>query len=268
MSGWRIGLLLALGAVSAASGAAPTDLSKIDRTIKKEPVYRSKKPLYCRVAFGREAKTRVWLVLDGEVLYADRDGDGDLTGPGKQFKASKQGSGLVFEVGKVADGKHTHTELSVNVVPAATLAYSLGEQPGYRELMKADPAARVFRVEACVVVPGQKGNEEGGRVKMVAGPIDAAGLLQFGDRPARAPVIHFGGPWQMALYTRQSLPRGRAQDLVLGFGTPGQGRGTFCWCGYEGLVPEAVDPVVEITFAPKKAGAKPVRARWALAQRC
>src|SRR5262245_9126686 len=57
------------------------DLSKVDRTIGKEPAYESQsKPKYCLVVFGPEAKTRIWLVLDGDVLYADRNGDGDLTG--------------------------------------------------------------------------------------------------------------------------------------------------------------------------------------------
>src|SRR5262245_7872130 len=57
------------------------DLSKIDRKIGKEPAYESQsKPKYCLVVFGPEAKTRVWLVLDGDVLYVDRNGDGDLTG--------------------------------------------------------------------------------------------------------------------------------------------------------------------------------------------
>src|SRR5262245_16890818 len=37
------------------------DLTKINRTIGKEPPYESK-PKYCLVVFGPEAKTRVWLV--------------------------------------------------------------------------------------------------------------------------------------------------------------------------------------------------------------
>jgi hypothetical protein len=44
--------------------ALAADLSKIDRTIKKEPKYKGK-PKYCLLVFGPEAKTRIWLVLDG-----------------------------------------------------------------------------------------------------------------------------------------------------------------------------------------------------------
>src|SRR5438046_8811381 len=71
--------VIALFAVHFPVSAA--DLSKIDRKIGNEPVYESQsKPKYCLVVFGPEAKTRVWLVLDGDVLYVDRNGDCDLTG--------------------------------------------------------------------------------------------------------------------------------------------------------------------------------------------
>src|SRR5262249_8147594 len=60
------------------------DLTKIERTIAKEPAYKSK-PKYCLLVFGPEAKTRVWLVLDGDTLYVDRNGNGDLTETGERF---------------------------------------------------------------------------------------------------------------------------------------------------------------------------------------
>src|SRR6516225_8420792 len=62
-------------------GAA--DLSRIDRSLKKEPAYKFK-PKYCLLVLGPKAETRIWLVLDGEVLYVDRNGNGDLTEPGKR----------------------------------------------------------------------------------------------------------------------------------------------------------------------------------------
>src|SRR5262245_16708877 len=58
--------------------AEATDLTKIDRTIAKEPTYKTK-PKYGLLVFGPEAKAHVWLVLDGDVLYVDKNGNGDLT---------------------------------------------------------------------------------------------------------------------------------------------------------------------------------------------
>src|SRR4051812_37728522 len=70
------------------------DLSKIDRTIRKEPAYTAKQPLYGLAAFGPKAESRVWMVLDKsrpdadryDVLHIDLNADGDLTGAGERFK--------------------------------------------------------------------------------------------------------------------------------------------------------------------------------------
>src|SRR5438067_1165710 len=63
--------------------ASAADLSKIDRSITREPAYKGK-PKYCLLVFGPEAKTKVWLVLDGDTLYVDRNGNGDLTENGER----------------------------------------------------------------------------------------------------------------------------------------------------------------------------------------
>ena len=59
-----------------AASAAAVDLTQIDRSIGKEPAYRSKDPQFCLLVFGLEAKTRVWIVVDGDVLWIDRNGNG------------------------------------------------------------------------------------------------------------------------------------------------------------------------------------------------
>jgi len=64
------------------------DLTMIDRSIAKEPAYKSK-PKYCLLVFGQEAKHRVWVVLDGDVVYIDRNGNGDLTEEGERLEANR-----------------------------------------------------------------------------------------------------------------------------------------------------------------------------------
>jgi hypothetical protein len=66
------------------------DLTQIDRRIAKEPAYKSK-PKYCLLVLGPEAKTRVWLVQDGNILYVYRNGNGDLTEPGEKVAAESVG---------------------------------------------------------------------------------------------------------------------------------------------------------------------------------
>ncbi len=113
----RAALLLA--ATWLAAGSAFADTPKIDRSIGKQPVYQTKTPKYCLLAFGAEGKDRVWLVLDGDMLYVDRNGDGDLTKPGNKIAAEKrQGGdsevdGYSFNVGEVTVGGRTHKGLAV-----------------------------------------------------------------------------------------------------------------------------------------------------------
>src|SRR5262249_28513553 len=115
-----------IGLVLAASPLAAADLTKIDRKIGKEPVYQSK-PKYCLLVFGPEAKTRVWVVLDGQTLYVDRNGDGDLTESGervvvKKEAAAQPGEGVTFEAGEIQEGTLRHKNLQVSVVPLTALA--------------------------------------------------------------------------------------------------------------------------------------------------
>src|SRR5687767_13811826 len=79
-------VLVSLAFAGGAASAAPPDLTGIRRAVDKEPAYESKAPRYCLLAIGPEAGFRVWLVLDGELLYVDRNGNGDLTEEGERLK--------------------------------------------------------------------------------------------------------------------------------------------------------------------------------------
>ena len=80
-------LLPALAALAWWPTPPPTvDLAKIDRTIRHEPAYRSKAPRYCLLVFGPEARTRVWLVLDGDTVYLDRNGNGQWQEDNRQYE--------------------------------------------------------------------------------------------------------------------------------------------------------------------------------------
>src|SRR5262245_10293388 len=93
------------------------DLTRIERTLRSEPAYQSKNPKYALLVFGLEAKFRVWLVLDGDVMYVDRTGTGDLT-DGKRLNIpmfTERGGWKTFQVDapSQADGK---TKQSVMVL--------------------------------------------------------------------------------------------------------------------------------------------------------
>jgi hypothetical protein len=274
--------------------AAPTwaaDLTKIDRTLRKEPAYRSKSPKYCLLVFGPKAETRVWLVLDlvsepwetdgsKNALYIDRNGNGDLTEPGERvactmqkrehwFSFSRKPSYTYdpcFEAGAVVerDGKTRHTGLTVEV-------------GSYVQLYR--PVSLSLTVE--------------GRGKQSAG----GPQLRFADRPEDAPVIHFNGPLMMRVsmeggalsvpisyddnpakrrrfyeqnpphWGQKKLTRGRDSELYAQVGTPGVGLGTFVTLS-AGAPPADVHPVAEITFPSADPKRPPITRRVVLKGRC
>jgi len=100
--------------------ARAEDLAKIEREIDKEPAYQTKSPKYCLLVFGLDAKSRAWLVQDGDTLYVDRNGNGDLTEAGKSVKIKQNtDSYRAFEAGEIKIDSLTHTGLSVTQMKAS-----------------------------------------------------------------------------------------------------------------------------------------------------
>jgi hypothetical protein len=269
-----VALLLAAGCLSA--GPADGGPPKVDRHIGKEPTYKTKVPKYGLLVFGREGRDRVWLVLDGDTLYVDRNGDGDLTGPGEKVAAEKRPGrdpaedGYTFQVGDVTVGGRSHKGLIVYFTPLKRYADgALGKRPDVKAVLARDAQAMVASVHVDVEVPGMKGGGLGGRLSFSAGPYDLAGLLQFADTPAAAPAIRPDGPLQVTFYGElPSLRVGRGAELVLVVGTPGVGPGTFAMLDYDNTIPADVKPVAAVSLPPAKAGAPPLKDKWVIQGRC
>ncbi len=219
-----------------AVGAWAADLTKIDRTIAKEPAYKSQ-PKYCLLVLGPEAKTRVWLVQDGDVLYVDRNGDGNLTEKGEAIKGRKEREDLTsFEIGEITepDGKTRYTQVR------------LAMQQDRADYLSA-------RINGKVVQFVQ--------------------LFQLADRPQDAPILHFNGPLTMDFDGIGALIDGKRDVQVYArVGTPGVGKAllgrpvftsTDCTA-----VPEGLHPVAEIEFPNKQPGGEPIRAKVTLSKRC
>ena len=211
-----ISTLLVVGNTAVTTWRA--DLTKIDRTIAKEPAYKSK-PKYCLLVFGPEAKTRVWLVLDGDTLYVDRNGNGDLTEKGERFVLAldeydrKRGE-RVWKVGDIA---------------------ASGDKVRYTGLQVSDISEDAKHVTGLAAGHGVAVNVPVGKDRV---PQCAGGFiyplhgfhLQFAARPADAPIVHFGGPLRMILLQPQRLTAGMKvgveYELEARVGTPGLGKDT------------------------------------------
>jgi hypothetical protein len=258
-------LAISLASVPWPTPAAAADLAKIDRTIKKEPAYKGK-PRYCLLAFGPEAKAWVWLVLDGDVLYVDRDGDGDLTGPGERVvlhKTYPSGTPSLyteqrqFLAGDLTAGGRKYTSLDVtHCVPNPAFVPTAADDKQSKELLDKHPGVAVVIVAVKI----------DGRVRQLAAPA-------FGKSPKEAPVIHFGGPLTMGFHPKwfygwPVFARGKVNStLTVVVGTPGVGEGSFALLSFDD-VPKAAHPIAEIVFPGRTSAAPPVRLRVPLTRRC
>jgi hypothetical protein len=253
--------------------AAPTshlwaaDLSKIERAITKEPAYKSKEPLYCLLVFGPEAKTRVWVVLDGTDLYVDTNGDTDLTAPNERFP--NDGKDVKpFEFSDAAgQDRYLVRRIEVSRVPEFGVILEIQVDINGKYRQWSTPVR---------FVPGEHKDKP-------------HGMPLLATQPGRAPVCHFHGPLTLRLnrvygVCQQKLIAGeKSGELFVSLGTFDPAHGCLVtvrtnWRERVGdkivdrLFPYDVDPIVhpvaEIEFPSKAPGGETIRERYQLSQRC
>jgi hypothetical protein len=264
--------MLLTGMSLAAADPPSSDLAKIERRIGQEPSYEGK-PGYLLLVFGPEAKHKVWLVRDGQTLYVDRHGTGDLRQPECRVTAEADNyDETIFRAGDLTLGAQRYTDLRVAVSSAKRYVGSgLGEMPMFKEFLAAQPEGKLFTVS--VEVPFQKpfpdlrDQSPTKGTRHYANQYDVTGILQFVARPEDAAIIHFGGPWRFTPDGQQRLVRGRNEDLSLRLGTPGLGPGTFACICYDHLIPDSAKPRLDIEY-PAQPGENPLARRYLLEDRC
>ncbi len=246
------------------------DLASIDRSIANEPTYKSQNVRYGLLVFGPDAKTRVWLVHDGDTLYVDRNANGDLTDEGEKFlpilgPSTNAATGdFYFRAGDISEGTLLHRGLEIT---ASRLGNLPELEPRMKEVLARDPEAGYFSVALDMEMPGWKGDGLDGRVVQFASH-DEASFLCFARSAEEAPVVHFRGPLQIVPDSRQQLRPARERYLYLALGAPGLGTGSTAYIAYEGVVPETAFPIAEITYARTSADDPPLRERYELKHRC
>jgi hypothetical protein len=227
---------LATLAVSTATLVA-ADSTKIDRHIAKEPVYQSKSPKYCLLVFGAEAKTRVWLVLDGDTLYLDRNANGDLTEENERIKRN----GREFEAGEITEiagkAKYAHLRLKQLDLPEKELQ------------------------GLCMIS------------LEVRDKLRQYGLVRFADRPEVAPVLHFDGLLTISLTDpdKQVLGRGDTGSQInawIGTPSPATQKGATVYLDHSQGVPSDIHPIATIEFPNQDPKGRPITLTVVLNQRC
>jgi hypothetical protein len=255
----RLRLIGLWGLVLVAAPARAVDYAKIDRSLAKEPAYQNApaeellrlfrrlppdRPKYALLLFGQEAKLRVWAVLHGDGLYLDRNGDGDLTGPGKHF--AKVADCKNVEIAD-PDGKTRYLITGISM-------FQEGNPPQPHLMVNVDIKGPLTYRQYCDLEPR--------------------------DKPQKAAIAHFNGPLVAGPVTINwkvppslGLATGdKPTDLRAVVGTMSAAHG--CWVvvyshnGDQSAFPKGVCPEVKVEFAPKTAGSLPVKKRYQLDQFC
>jgi hypothetical protein len=257
-------LLVGLGVLTATGPAPAADLSKVDRGIGREPAYQSKAPQYGLLVFGPKAESRVWLVVDGDVLYIDRNGNGNLTEPGEWVRCPNvEGVGpnarRWFDVGDI-------TPRGGKKYPRLVVSHQTFPEKGKTG------------IHYCRV--------------WVEGLSCQHAAARLAGRRSEAPILVFGGPLAMLPGAAHPVITDgfiRGEECEVGARVGSAGRGTslrdgqgvvttlFCepFPKLKGVppispksIPGDVHPVADIEFPNKDPGGKPIRLRVPLTRRC
>ncbi len=231
-----------------AGPAMAFDFGQLDRRIAKESTYQTRS-LYGLALIGPDATTRVWMVLDGERLYVDKNANGDLTddGPPAELAAKNTDPASFPSTDVSADGGRTVYKFEV----------TLWNRSSFRR--GAAPDAEPFNQSVHVTFPD-------GRYYGAWG--DHLKPLVFAAQPQGAPALHFGGSLRMGFEVRRPLERvAGGFKLSACVGTPGSCPGAWVHLLYR-TIPKDVHPKAVLEFPPADPGGAPVRVEFVLGQRC
>ncbi|VTR93160.1 unnamed protein product [Gemmata massiliana] len=245
--------LVALGCALVVGGeVTAVDYDKVERRLTKEPVYQTKKPRYALLLFGKDAKLPVWVVLDGETVFVDRNGDGDLTGEGEKF--AKEAECKAIEI-KDPDGKTRYTIDRIQTDHSFYTAKVRQEREG-----KGVPPGLMAYVS----------------IKGAAEYQQYCDIVEMRDSPKEAMLAHFHGPLTIAPMTiNWKLPASTAlrkgknpPEFIANIGTMSEKHG--CWvvvrtCDEkECAFPAGVRPMAEVEFPAATPEGAPIKKTYTL----
>jgi len=242
-----LGLILLVILVAAAadkSTATKTNsvLAAVERKIVKEPNYTST-PRYALMVLGTTAEAKIWMVEDGDVLYVDKNGNGDLTDDGPPIPQSKirtfqSDKGMCRDCEYVLD--QFQPQDGLRQADFCLRRWNYGDKEDYGLSLTLD-----------------------GKIPMYAGWFGTF----WADSPEKVPLVHFGGPLKPTVLRAQRFVLGSTLPrLSITFLNPGSAKGATSYLSIEAL-PEKTVPEVRIDW-PVKKGDAPVRTYELLTSRC
>lgn len=256
---WSLAVFVALWTTTAQSA----DLKGLDRKISKEPEYQSR-PHYVLLVFGPKAEQQAWLVLDDEVLYIDRNGDGDLTEPDERVPLDVEATKKI----NVAPG----TYKGMNVFQVGTVA---GVRLEFRHWVRNREFVPKDDFYKKILKERDENNWENGTLRRTAKDgMHAQNPVLLCRRPEDAQISHLNGPLTLQLRRgeRQKLERDGENVFDVSIGTPGLPTRNSPYPVFSPLttseVPADVHPVARFEFPNKTPGKPPIKLKVILNERC
>jgi hypothetical protein len=251
--------LLAFGQTTVeTSPFVPVEFATVERRIQKEPKYVGS-PGYGLLILDPSAKVLAWAAFDKsnpelpyfDVLYFDRNANGDLTEAGERFPGENEGASeggdplLRFHVGafSVPGTSITHTDLEF-------VTFTRAGKKGFGFNLKWEGKAII----SC------------GHDQLGSGPTG------FGTSVQNAPIVRPTtlGPLSFALYGESSgrveLRIGQEQLIKVMIGTLGSAPDTFCALSQDFLI-AGKDKLLATLMATDRAGDM-ARVRTTITGRC
>ena len=171
-----------------------------------------------------EPRAKVWLVLDGNTLYVDRDGDGDLTGAGQERPAGQgvPDQGRPLRPAAQLLGRRPHGSGGRKY----TALTSLTASPTPTSCRSRPTTSRPSSCSTGTPAPPSRSSPSRSMAASARSP------RRRSESPKDAPVLHFGGaaddglPPEVVLRLA-GLRHGKAGGmLTVVIGTPGVGEGS------------------------------------------
>ena len=196
------------------------------------------------LVLGDRASYRVWFVVDGDALFVDRNGNGDLTDPGERValeRKSRRRRGFVLETRTwklpVLDKAGRYTGVVVR--------HSLLNRD--HEYKRTSRQIALLRERMKAVREGTHPNQT--RLELrIAGKRSQFCVVRFTTKPADAPIAHMDGPLTLGIVSPLMEYRlGLDTNLAVGVGTTGLGAGAFSFLTYD-TFPKDARPFAVVTI--------------------
>jgi hypothetical protein len=183
-------------------------LAGVDRVLETQPRLKTRTPKYCLLVFGHQVTTRVWLILNGDILHVERDGA--LRSYTPEACTGTGGAWRECSIGDVVESPNlTHREL--------------------RLMLRTDTATLTMR-------------SEGWGLRDVLYVVDN---VAFAGSPSESPLVHLNGPLMIETALREGRA---PAEITARIGTAGLGAGSFASITTSVAEQILARPVAEVAF--------------------